>query len=105
MSHADQLIEVATELALEAKEEASKLERLLTELENRKREMEAHLLTGKMALERLSTFVSVRGDDLQCPRCWINREVSATLKSVTAGGQDQDSFRCTICQSEFALRT
>jgi hypothetical protein len=100
MSHADQLIEVATELALEAKEEAPKLERMLTELESRKREMEDRLLTGKMALERLRTFVSERGDDLQCPRCWIKREVSATLKSVTVG-----EFRCTICQSHFAFRT
>ena len=71
MSHAEQLLEIATELAMDAKDEAAALQRHLAGLETRKLEMEPRLSTAKFALQRLSSFVSVRGTELQCPRCWI----------------------------------
>ena len=52
---------------MDAKDEAAALQRHLAELETRKLEMEARLSTAKFALQRLSSFVSVRGTELQCP--------------------------------------
>jgi hypothetical protein len=68
MSHADQLIEIATELAMDAKDNVADLQRKLSAVETPKVEIEARLNTANHALERLSSFVSVRGSDLQCPR-------------------------------------
>jgi hypothetical protein len=45
--------------------------------------------TAKHALERRSGFVSMRGSDLQCPRCWINNEVIASLRPV---GDDTEIY-------------
>ena len=75
MSHADQLIEIATELAMDAKDNVAELQRKLSAVETAKLEIEARLNTANHALERLSSFVSIRGSDLQCPRYWINNEV------------------------------
>src|SRR6516225_6558966 len=84
MSHADQLIEIATELAMDAKDNLADLQRKLSAIETAKVEIEARLHTAKHALERLSSFVSIRGNDLQCPRCWINKEVIASLRPASA---------------------
>ena len=85
MSHADQLIDIATELAMDAKDNVADLQRKLSAVEAAKLEIEARLDTANHALERLSSFVSIRGSNLQCPRCWINNEVIATLRPGIGG--------------------
>jgi len=97
MSHAEQLIEIATELAMDVKGEVATLQRRLAELENRKLEIEARLDAAKYALQRLSSFVSVRGTEFQCPRCWILNEAIASLRPIDGETKDQDSFRCIVC--------
>ena len=67
MSHADQLIEIATELAMDAKDDLADLQRKLSAIETAKVEIEARLHIANHALERLGSFVSIRGNDLQCP--------------------------------------
>jgi transposase-like protein len=101
MSHADQLIEIATELAMDAKDNVADLHHKLAAVETAKVEIEARLRIANHALERLSSFVSVRGSDLQCPRCWINNEVTASLRPTHGGGSE---FRCEICKSDFTLQ-
>jgi hypothetical protein len=64
MSHADQLIEIATELAMDANDNLADLQRKLSAIEAAKVEIEARLHTAIHALERLSSFVSIRGSDL-----------------------------------------
>jgi hypothetical protein len=71
MSHADHIIEIATELAMDAKDNVADLQHKLAAIETAKVEIEARLHIANHALERLSGFVSIRGSDLQCPRCWI----------------------------------
>jgi hypothetical protein len=105
MSRAEQLIEIATELAMDVKGEVATLQRRLAELENRKLEIEARLDAAKYALQRLSSFVSVRGTEFQCPRCWILNEAIASLRPIDGETKDQDSFRCIVCESEFGLRS
>jgi hypothetical protein len=51
-------------------------------------------------LERLSGFVSMRGSALQCPRCWINNEITATLRPDT---KIAHKFCCNTCESDFDL--
>jgi transposase-like protein len=104
MSHADQLIEIATELAMDAKDNLADLQRKLSAIETAKVEIEARLHTANHALERLSNFVSMRGSDLQCPRCWINNEVIASLRLASGGDSGHDEFRCETCKSSFNLQ-
>jgi len=104
MSHADQLIEIATELAMDAKDNVADLQRKLSAVDAAKLELEARLRTANHALERLGSFVSIRGSDLQCPRCWINNEVRATLRPTSDGPSGRDNFRCETCKSEFNLQ-
>ena len=104
MSHADQRIDVATELAMDAKDNVADLQRKISAVEAAKLEIEARLDTANHALERLSSFVSIRGSDLQCPRCWIKTEVIATLRPAIGGPSGHDNLRCEICKSEFNLQ-
>ena len=104
MSHADQLIEIATELAMDAKDNVAELQRKLSAVETAKLEIEARLNTANHALERVSSFVSIRGSDLQCPRCWINNEVIASLRPASGGPSAHDNFRCETCKSDFNLQ-
>jgi hypothetical protein len=104
MSHADQLIEIATELAMDAKDDLADLQRKLSAIETAKVEIEARLHIANHALERLSSFVSIRGSDLQCPRCWINNEVIASLRPASGGTTTYDNFRCETCKSDFNLQ-
>jgi hypothetical protein len=103
MSHADQLIEIATELAMDAKDDVADLHRKLSAIETAKVEIESRLQIANHALERLSSFVSMRGSDLQCPRCWITGEVIASLRPSSGNG-DHDKFRCETCKSIFDLQ-
>jgi hypothetical protein len=104
MSHADQLIDIATELAVDAKDNFSDLQRKLSALETAKLEIEARIHIANHALDRLSSFVSIRGSDLQCPRCWIENEVIAILRPASGGPSGHDYFRCETCKSEFNLQ-
>jgi len=58
----------ADELAMDAKDNVADLQRKLLAIETAKVELEARLHTANHALERLSSFVSIPGSDLQCPR-------------------------------------
>ena len=104
MSHADQLIDIATELAVNAKDNFSDLQRKLSALETAKLEIEARIHIANHALDRLSSFVSISGSDLQCPRCWIENEVIAILRPASGGPSGHDYFRCETCKSEFNLQ-
>jgi transposase-like protein len=104
MSHADQLIEIATELAMDAKDNVADLQRKLSAIETAKIEIEARLHVANHALERLSSFTSIRGSELQCPRCWIYNEVIASLQPATGGDSGHDTFRCETCKSNFNLQ-
>jgi hypothetical protein len=104
MSHADQLIEIATELAMDAKDNVADLRHKLSAVETAKVEIEARLHIANHALERLTSFVSVRGSDLQCPRYWINNEMIATLRQTDDGNSGHGTFRCENCESDFNLQ-
>jgi hypothetical protein len=101
-SHADHLIEMATELAMDAKDNVADLRRKFSAIA--KVELEARLHTANHALGRLSSFVSIRGSDLQCPRCWINNEVIASLRPASGGDSGYDNFQCETCKSNFNLQ-
>jgi hypothetical protein len=74
------------------------LQRKLSAVEAAKLEIEARLDTANHALERLSSFVSIRGSDLQRPRCWIENEVIAILRPASGGPSGHDNFRCETCK-------
>jgi hypothetical protein len=86
------------------REGRSCFQRKLSAIETAKVEIEARLHIANHALERLSSFVSIRGSDLQCPRCWINNEVIASLRLANGGDSGHDEFRCETCNSSFNLQ-
>ena len=104
MSHADQLIEIATELAVDAKDDLADLQRKLAAIETAKAEIEARLHIANHALERLGSYVSMRGNDLQCPRCWINNEAIAKLQPASGSDSARRHFQCVTCKSDFNLQ-
>jgi hypothetical protein len=55
MSHADQLIDIAAELAMDAKDNVADLQRKLLAVEAAKLELEARLRAANHALERLGS--------------------------------------------------
>ena len=100
----DQIREIARGLAQQAQHRAAALERELKAIETRKREIQTQLRTAQLAHDRLRSFVPMRGDDLQCPRCWIEHKTTASLRAVGGGTTHIDNFRCNKCQRDFPLR-
>jgi len=100
----DQIREIARSLAQQAQYRAAALEREPKAIETRKREIQTQLRTAQLAHDRLRSFVPMRGDDLQCPRCWIEHKTTASLRAVGGGTTHIDNFRCNRCQRDFPLR-
>lgn len=103
MSHPIQLTDLAQEIATNASGRAAALQHELLQIETRKGEVEAQLHAANLAYERLSSFVPVRGGNLQCPRCWIDRETVASLRPVGGGTRGLDIFECTNCYAQLTL--
>jgi hypothetical protein len=93
MRYATQIEEIAQKFARLAHESAVRLKRELAEIETRKSKIAANL-----ARERLASFQPEIGGDLQCPRCWIDHEMRASLVAIPATGPSkEDAFRCHAC--------
>ncbi len=58
------------------------LEKQLHELDQQRTTLEAQLDVSRDAHKRAAEFAPMIGRDLLCPRCWINGEARATLRSV-----------------------
>jgi DNA-directed RNA polymerase subunit M/transcription elongation factor TFIIS len=105
MSFDDQIYAVAVRLAKYAQTHAAALQEELVELEARKRVLDAQLHTAKFAHERLHDFVPMRGNDFQCPRCWIEHETLSVLRPTSRGAGNTHIFECKTCEYAFTLRS
>jgi hypothetical protein len=83
MSHADQLIEITTDFAMDAKDNVADLQRKLSAVEIAKVELEARLHLANHALARLSI---------------------ASLRPASGGDSGHDNFQCETCKSNFNLQ-
>jgi hypothetical protein len=76
------------------------LEKQLHELDQQRTTLEAQLDVARDAHKRAAEYAPMIGRDLLCPRCWINGEARATLRSVQ-GSDEADYFRCNLCDRTF----
>ena len=95
--------DVAEQIVQRSKNRTPKLQRELSEIEARKAEVEALLNSANLARQRLAIFQVKIGADYQCPICWIEREVRAPIRSIGAGTDNEDLFRCSVCGTDFSV--
>jgi hypothetical protein len=96
------LTEEAAEAALALKSRARSLEAELLDIEKRKAEIEAKLDAARRAQQRLFDYHPRMGRYFQCPRCWIQNEVRATLSPVPGTGEE-DIMRCQTCNADWVI--
>jgi hypothetical protein len=101
VSYASEIVQQAQILATHAASRAAALEHELAEMEKRKGELQSQLHAAHLAHKRLGRFVPERGGELQCPRCWIDHGIFATLRPIGSGTARHDIFRCNACYAEF----
>lgn len=102
MTYADQLKQLAIEIANDVQERALSRKKELAEIEIRKAQIEAQLESAQLCRNRLSSFTPEIGGDLQCPRCWVVNEARTALTPVP-GGHMADQFKCKVCHQEIEI--
>jgi hypothetical protein len=93
MTMATTISRLAQDIAQDLNSQTNAIQRALQQAEIRKAEIEAQLRTAAAAYDRLTRFAPKCGDDLQCPRCWIERETSSPLTAL-----DDGSVGCSRCK-------
>jgi hypothetical protein len=71
-------------------------------LEKRKSEIEAQLKAIKFAERRILEYRPTLGAVFQCPRCWVQKEIRASLRAMSTGTKD-DLLRCDTCGFEIPV--
>ena len=106
MSIAGELKQMAANFARNAQAHLSKIEREITEIDERKTQLMALRNTARGAAERSLNFQPTIGFDHQCPRCWVDHETRSALNPIPSSREDL--FRCGQCGYEYGphlLRT
>ena len=103
MSIADELKQVAAEIARSLGARKAGLQTELAELEARESEIEALLKAETVSPVRLSNFEPQVGGDFQCPRCWIEHEKRSVLATEFRETRHEDLFRCQTCGYELEI--
>jgi len=96
MPYVTEIRKFAAEIGLHAEQRAVYLKHELADIMARKAEIEAHLHSTTVLQERLARFQPEIGESLQCPRCWVDREMRSSLTGAP-GTEMEDSFRCHKC--------
>jgi hypothetical protein len=102
MSLGEHIRQLAAEIANNAQQRVSELERQLEEVEKRKAQIEAERDTARFSMQRLATFPVKLSGDYLCPRCWIESGARSPLFLVPSEGRN-DLMRCRLCHSEIAF--
>ena len=81
----------AAAIGRHAKERSMYLKHELEHITARKAEIEAHLHSTTVLQERLARFQPEIGGCLQCPRCWVDREMRSSLTRAPST-EKEDNF-------------
>ena len=103
MNAATHIQAIATQIAGNAHDRASTLERELAAIEARKCEIQAQLKTARLAAKRLADFQVNVGGQYQCPNCWIERETKVMLKPIGRGADTESAFCCQSCGLQISI--
>jgi hypothetical protein len=63
----------------------------------------AHLQSTTVLQERLASFQPEIGGSLQCPRCWVDREMQSSLIRAPGTGLE-DSYTCLKCGFDLLVK-
>jgi hypothetical protein len=98
MGIADRLFAEAQEIAESYQYRVAALEREILALETQLQEKKTALHLARMARQRASNFVPMRGPDFYCPSCWVEKEENAIVRPIP------DGLMCCIdCGARFAV--
>ena len=93
------LLNEAFEIANDIISRAQEGDPSITNIQNRKRQIEAALKAVKVPAQRLGGYQPLIKGDLQCPHCWVLGGVHAILRPMP-GTAEEDCFRCSMCVYE-----
>ena len=96
--------EYAEEIANRVQSRASRLEREIFDLEKTAAKKKAELNSAN-AHKRLANYQVQIGRDYQCPRCWIEREITASLRAIGGSTETEEFFRCNKCDERLPVPT
>jgi len=102
MDATDRLKQVAIEIARGLQDSAAGLKNELAELKARAALLESQVQSADLGRDRALNFEPTYNGELQCPRCWVLRDVRADMKPIP-GTDRKDFFRCRNCQFEFPI--
>ena len=102
MTPANRIREAAAQIVADLINQASDLKKKLEKVEAEKAEIELELSAKNHGPKRFNSFEPLIGRDLQCPECWIRREVRAVLTPISSNTSD-DWYRCKTCRNEFCV--
>jgi DNA repair exonuclease SbcCD ATPase subunit len=71
------------------------LTRELVELQQRKAQIKEEIRTINSAQKRLRAYRPAFGPNYQCPRCWVQQEIRASLHPIPSRTKD-DILRCDV---------
>jgi hypothetical protein len=103
MDIASSIRHAANEIAQAAQHRAIELKREIVGLEEQLAEKNAALESSHRAHDRLLNFHQLAGHDYQCPRCWIEDDMRATLRSVPADADNGERLACERCGDQLTL--
>jgi hypothetical protein len=102
MPYVREITKFAAEIGRNAEQRSVYLKHELKDITARKSELEAHLRSTTVLQERLARFQPETMEGLQCPRCWVDREMRSSLSKAPSTGLE-DSFRCLKCGFDFLI--
>jgi hypothetical protein len=103
MPDAREIRKFAAEIGRHAKKRSIFLKHELADIKTRKAEIEAHLHSATLLRERLARFQAEIDGRLQCPRCWVDREMRSSLAEAS-GTEEEDGLRCHKCGFDLSIR-
>ena len=103
MSAESYLIRLATARAEERKSRKAELEEEKVDLERRLTEINALLDEANLSAKRVYSFEPVTGGELQCPKCWIDKEVKSPMRPKAGESADDDVFTCRSCGNRLVI--
>jgi hypothetical protein len=104
MTVMEQIRRLAAQLAEQAQNRTSRLEREICELVEQTAKKRAELTTANLAHKRLTNFQVWIESDYQCPRCWIEHETQSALTAIGGGTDTEDLLRCSTCSYELSVK-
>jgi hypothetical protein len=103
MPDASEITKFAAEIGRHAKQRSVYLKHELADIKARTAEIETHLHSATLLQDRLARFRAEIDGRLQCPRCWVDREMRSSL-TENFSTETEDGLRCHKCGFDLSLR-